>query len=174
MNNKLLTGLCVVAVLVSMVALGYAAFRQLPEAPQQAVGTAGDTASTSRTAMMSCYTATTTWCSLYNYGSRDRIITNWYVFKDASSTGANTNVLAATSTSPSGNPAGNTAMFNHQLPEAQNAFIIATSSMPGRLSTTTSAHLMVWKAGTYLNLIASGSLNTTESAIFGVDYFIGN
>src|SRR3990167_10846685 len=104
MDNKLFGIVLVVALVVGIAGISagtaWIVSLQLPkpqvEYPQ--LGAAGDTASTSKVAIIAMQTASSTLCTLYNFGTRNRWILNaWARVNVASSTNLARLVVATSS-----------------------------------------------------------------------------
>lgn len=159
-------------VVLLLVFVGYLSLKQLPE-PQIPVGAAGDTASSSRTAIISGPAGSSTLCSLYNFGSRPRFMTDWFIRINAASTTNLTAITVATSSGSALIPTSSSAFFNVTAVPATSASTtyIASSTLP---TGVTELVRRIWPASTYVNFVGSSSIAFGGGAICGVNYFIDN
>lgn len=166
----ILAGAALVGLLVSH------SLNQIPKGSSQPVevslGAAGESASSSRTAVISAQYATGTICTLYNFGSRDRIVTGGMLYLEVASNTSILNFLAGTSTASSSNPA--TAVFTQAIPTVAGSTTIVKVVTTSVDQLTGQPWRALWKSGEWFNFKASSGLqaNTGEDGLCQVDYVI--
>ncbi len=177
MNKNYFYAIVGAAIAVGLVIVGYALHSSTQVAGSNAPlqGNAGDTFNTAKVALQVVNdTATTTWYSVLNTDSNDRVLVNYHQFlsgiTNTSFSQATLRVACATSTDPYSINGGGAATSSNLVLgwdiATSSAIQYLASSTPGKISATNGIN--IWAAGTYLNCVANAT--STGAGVIGFSY----